>query len=136
MLTVTIIFIIAMALQIPSFGVNDSIKIIVFVAWAAYGVVPTFHWACAMGWFESPVVTVSLYFYDDHILSYHLDLVAVTKSTRNVRNQRHRLPNLYHKNSGKVGGRKIRLYRTFSSMVAFFCGGRPVLLAQHRYAVR
>lgn len=124
-----------MALQIPSFGVNDSIKIVVFVAWAAYGVVPTFHWACAMGWFESPVVTVSLYFYADDILSI-LALVAVTKSTGNVRYQRHRLPNLYHKNSGKMGGRKIRLYRTFSPMVALFCGGRPVLLAQHRYAVR
>ncbi|XP_066150632.1 progestin and adipoQ receptor family member 3 [Euwallacea fornicatus] len=60
LLTVTIIFIIAMILQIPSLGINENIKIITFVSWAAYGVVPTFHWGTSMGWFESPVVNLLL----------------------------------------------------------------------------
>ncbi|XP_050313221.1 progestin and adipoQ receptor family member 3 [Anthonomus grandis grandis] len=60
LITVTVIFVIAMVLQIPSLKINDNIKILTFVSWAAYGVVPTFHWGTNMGWFESPVVTLLL----------------------------------------------------------------------------
>ncbi|ENN81179.1 hypothetical protein YQE_02424, partial [Dendroctonus ponderosae] len=49
-----------MVLQIPSLGINDNVKISTFVCWAAYGVVPTFHWANSLGWFESPVVALLL----------------------------------------------------------------------------
>ncbi|KAJ3665493.1 hypothetical protein Zmor_000986 [Zophobas morio] len=58
--TVTVIFAIAMGLHIPSFNVNANVKMMVFVAWAAYGVVPTLHWAIHMGWFESPIVCLLL----------------------------------------------------------------------------
>lgn len=56
-----------MVLQIPSLGINDNIKILTFVSWAAYGVVPTFHWGTSMGWFESPVVAVSI---SNHLLTF------------------------------------------------------------------
>ncbi|KAJ8977550.1 hypothetical protein NQ317_018663 [Molorchus minor] len=54
--TVTLIFVIAMMLQIPKFKINDNVKMLVFVAWAAYGVIPTLHWTIHMGGFENPVV--------------------------------------------------------------------------------
>lgn len=54
------IFIIAMTLQIPRFNVNSNIKLIVFVAWAAYGVLPTLHWSVAMGGMENPMVGMLL----------------------------------------------------------------------------
>jgi predicted membrane channel-forming protein YqfA (hemolysin III family) len=59
-LTITFIFAIAMLLHVPSFNVNSNVKMLVFVAWAAYGVVPTVHWAIHMGWFESPLVCLLL----------------------------------------------------------------------------
>lgn len=62
LVSVTGIFVLAMVLQIPSLGINDNVKIFTFVCWAAYGVVPTFHWANSLGWFESPVVAVSNFF--------------------------------------------------------------------------
>uniref|UniRef100_A0AAR5NXD4 Progestin and adipoQ receptor family member 3 n=1 Tax=Dendroctonus ponderosae TaxID=77166 RepID=A0AAR5NXD4_DENPD len=60
LISVTGIFVLAMVLQIPSLGINDNVKISTFVCWAAYGVVPTFHWANSLGWFESPVVALLL----------------------------------------------------------------------------
>lgn len=32
----------------------------IFVAWAAYGVLPTLHWAIVMGGFDNPMVQVSI----------------------------------------------------------------------------
>ena len=45
-----------MVLQIPKLEVNGNVKLIVFVAWAAYGVLPTLHWGTAMGGMENPMV--------------------------------------------------------------------------------
>lgn len=59
MSTVTFIFVIAMLLQVPQFQVDPFIKMFVFVAWAAYGVVPTFHWTMIMGGWDNPIVSVS-----------------------------------------------------------------------------
>lgn len=59
MITVTAIFIVAMIIQLPSMNIADHVKMAVFVMWAAYGVVPTFHWTIVMGGFEHPVVKVS-----------------------------------------------------------------------------
>ncbi|XP_060524655.1 progestin and adipoQ receptor family member 3 isoform X2 [Cylas formicarius] len=60
LLTVTAIFVVAMALQAPRFNVNVNVKMATFVAWAVYGVLPTFHWAVKMGGFENPVVSLLL----------------------------------------------------------------------------
>ncbi|RZC35238.1 progestin and adipoQ receptor family member 3, partial [Asbolus verrucosus] len=59
-ITVTVIFVMAMALHVPSFNVNSNVKMLVFVAWAAYGVVPTFHWAVHMGGLDNPLVLLLL----------------------------------------------------------------------------
>lgn len=61
--TVGIIFVMAMLMQIPAFNINSQIKIIVFVAWAAYGVLPTMHWAVKMGGFQNTMVSVSISFF-------------------------------------------------------------------------
>ncbi|XP_044258560.1 progestin and adipoQ receptor family member 3 [Tribolium madens] len=58
--TVTIIFAIAMLLHVPRFNVGPNVRMMVFVGWAAYGVVPTLHWAMHMGWFEHPLVCLLL----------------------------------------------------------------------------
>lgn len=58
LITVTLIFVVAMILQIPSLNVNVNVKMFVFVAWAAYGVVPTLHWTIKMGGMENPLVAV------------------------------------------------------------------------------
>lgn len=60
MSTVTFIFLIAMLLQVPHFQVDPFIKMFVFVAWAAYGVVPTFHWTLIMGGWDNPIVSLLL----------------------------------------------------------------------------
>lgn len=60
LISVTLIFVAAMIIQIPKFEVHSNVKTLVFIAWAAYGVVPTLHWSYIMGGFENPVVAVSL----------------------------------------------------------------------------
>lgn len=59
MITVAFIFALAMVLQIPALKVKDHIKMLVFVIWAAYGVIPTCHWYLEMGGSESQMVQVS-----------------------------------------------------------------------------
>lgn len=49
-----------MVLQIPKLRVDANMKLIVFVCWAAYGVVPTFHWTVIMGGLDNPVVQVRI----------------------------------------------------------------------------
>lgn len=56
MVSVTVIFIVAMVLQIPSLNVPYIVKMLVFIGWAVYGVVPTLHWTFVMGGFDNPVV--------------------------------------------------------------------------------
>lgn len=56
MITITVIFGFAMILQYPKLNINANLKMIVFVIWAAYGVVPTLHWAILMGGFGNPLV--------------------------------------------------------------------------------
>ncbi|XP_019881240.1 progestin and adipoQ receptor family member 3 [Aethina tumida] len=60
LITVTLIFMFAMILQVPSFNVNMYVKMSVFVAWAAYGVIPTLHWSYLMGGFDNPIVALLL----------------------------------------------------------------------------
>ncbi|XP_024938284.1 progestin and adipoQ receptor family member 3 isoform X1 [Cephus cinctus] len=60
LITVLLIFVVAMLLQVPRFNVNGNVKLIVFVAWAAYGVLPTLHWSIAMGGMENPMVRMLL----------------------------------------------------------------------------
>ncbi|KAK2589142.1 hypothetical protein KPH14_001962 [Odynerus spinipes] len=60
LITVLVIFLFAMTLQIPSLNVNGNVKLIVFVAWAAYGVLPTLHWSIAMGGMDNPIVRMLL----------------------------------------------------------------------------
>jgi predicted membrane channel-forming protein YqfA (hemolysin III family) len=58
-ITIAVIFGIAMIIQIPALKVNNHLKMIVFVAWAAYGIIPTLHWYLEMGGTESQMVKVS-----------------------------------------------------------------------------
>nr|CAD7401670.1 unnamed protein product [Timema cristinae] len=60
LVTVLIIFMFAMVLQVPRLKVDANVKLIVFVVWAAYGVIPTFHWTVVMGGFANPVVELLL----------------------------------------------------------------------------
>ncbi|KAI5732821.1 hypothetical protein M8J76_004536 [Diaphorina citri] len=58
--TVFAIFIACMILQIPRLNIHPDIKMLVFVCWAAYGVVPTVHWAVIMGGWDNPIVNMLL----------------------------------------------------------------------------
>ncbi|XP_050070597.1 progestin and adipoQ receptor family member 3 [Anopheles maculipalpis] len=58
MITIGVIFAAAMALQIPQLNVHSNMKMLAFVAWAAYGVVPTLHWYFVMGGTESTMVKI------------------------------------------------------------------------------
>lgn len=56
--TIFVIFMISMITQIPRLQVKDSVKITVFVSWAAFGVIPTVHWFFEMGGNENTMVDV------------------------------------------------------------------------------
>ncbi|KAL1117708.1 hypothetical protein AAG570_004023 [Ranatra chinensis] len=58
--TVLAIFLFAMAMQVPRFKIHANIKLLTFVGWAVYGVVPTFHWTIMMGGLENPIVSLLL----------------------------------------------------------------------------
>lgn len=58
MASVTLIFVLAMVLQIPKLNVPYLVKMCVFIGWAAYGVLPTLHWTYTLGGFENPMVQV------------------------------------------------------------------------------
>ncbi|KAI5639891.1 hypothetical protein NE865_07620 [Phthorimaea operculella] len=58
MTSVTLIFIVAMLLQVPRFNVPYLVKMCVFIGWAAYGVLPTLHWTYTMGGFDNPMMCV------------------------------------------------------------------------------
>jgi len=49
-----------MGLQLPKLKASDNLKMISFVCWAAYGVIPTCHWVIIMGGWENPIVAVSI----------------------------------------------------------------------------
>lgn len=57
-ISVGIIFIIAMVLQLPQLAVKDNIKMMALLGWAVYGVVPTCHWYFEMGGSENKMVQV------------------------------------------------------------------------------
>ncbi|XP_017767941.1 PREDICTED: progestin and adipoQ receptor family member 3 isoform X2 [Nicrophorus vespilloides] len=59
-ISVTLIFFVAMLLQHPKFNVDSNTRMIVFVSWAAYGVIPTIHWIFVMGGINNPVVELLL----------------------------------------------------------------------------
>lgn len=48
-----------MLMQVPKFNIDSHIKLMTFVGWAAYGVIPTLHWTIMMGGLENPIVSVS-----------------------------------------------------------------------------
>ncbi|KAE8747781.1 hypothetical protein FOCC_FOCC005393 [Frankliniella occidentalis] len=58
--SVGLIFGLAMMLHVPRIGASSNMKLFTFVGWAAYGVVPTFHWTIVMGGMDNPMVQVSL----------------------------------------------------------------------------
>ncbi|CAH2210150.1 jg23486, partial [Pararge aegeria aegeria] len=58
MISVTLIFAVAMVLQIPRLQVPYLVKMCVFIGWAAYGVLPTLHWTYVMGGFDNPMVQI------------------------------------------------------------------------------
>ncbi|KAF6207554.1 hypothetical protein GE061_016001 [Apolygus lucorum] len=58
--SVLAIFLLAMAMQIPKLKVPDQVKLLTFVGWAAYGVVPTLHWTIMMGGLDNPIVSLLL----------------------------------------------------------------------------
>ncbi|XP_021922010.1 progestin and adipoQ receptor family member 3 isoform X2 [Zootermopsis nevadensis] len=60
LVTIFVIFAFAMVLQIPKLKVDANTKLIVFLAWALYGVVPTFHWTVIMGGLGNGVVQLLL----------------------------------------------------------------------------
>ena len=59
LITICLIFAFAMVLQIPKLKIDANTKMIVFLSWALYGVVPTLHWIYTMGGLGNPVVQVS-----------------------------------------------------------------------------
>ncbi|XP_023703499.1 progestin and adipoQ receptor family member 3 isoform X2 [Cryptotermes secundus] len=60
LVTICLIFAFAMVLQIPKLKIDANTKLIVFLSWALYGVVPTFHWTAIMGGLENTVVQILL----------------------------------------------------------------------------
>ena len=54
-----LIFVICLVLQIPKLNVPTYMKTLTFVLWAAFGIIPTVHWAVIMGGFENAMVRVS-----------------------------------------------------------------------------
>ncbi|XP_026752074.1 progestin and adipoQ receptor family member 3 [Galleria mellonella] len=58
MITVTVIFVVAMTLQIPRLNVSYLVKMCVFIGWAAYGMLPTLHWTYINGGFDNPLVQI------------------------------------------------------------------------------
>jgi len=50
----------AMLVQLPKFDVDSNVKMMIFVGWAAYGVIPTIHWTFVMGGLKHPVVQLLL----------------------------------------------------------------------------
>lgn len=57
-ISVGIIFVMAMVLQLPRLAVKDNIKMMALLGWAVYGVVPTCHWYFEMGGSENRMVQV------------------------------------------------------------------------------
>lgn len=60
LVTVCAFFVIAMLLQLPWLKVDDNVKMLMFVLWAAYGIVPTAHWTVMMGGLDNPIVALLL----------------------------------------------------------------------------
>lgn len=54
--SVAVIFLAAMLLQIPMLKIKDTVKMLVFVIWAVYGIIPTCHWYLEMGGAERQMV--------------------------------------------------------------------------------
>lgn len=57
-IAVGVIFATAMAMQIPYLNVPSNLKIIIFVGWALFGILPTTHWAIKMGGLHNKMVSV------------------------------------------------------------------------------
>ncbi|XP_037050987.1 progestin and adipoQ receptor family member 3 isoform X2 [Bradysia coprophila] len=57
-IAVGVIFVTAMVIQIPHLNVSSHLKIIIFVGWALFGILPTTHWAIKMGGFHNKMVSL------------------------------------------------------------------------------
>lgn len=57
-LAVGVMFVTAMVIQIPYLNVSSNFKIVIFVGWALFGILPTMHWAIKMGGFQNNMVSV------------------------------------------------------------------------------
>uniref|UniRef100_A0A8D8M094 Progestin and adipoQ receptor family member 3 n=2 Tax=Cacopsylla melanoneura TaxID=428564 RepID=A0A8D8M094_9HEMI len=138
--TVFVIFIACMIMQIPRLNVDPNLKMIMFVCWAAYGVVPTVHWALIM----NPIVSVShvnnllggvwccancsLGSYYGRLGEPHCLYVAPACG-RNVRHLRSGVPHLHYPVSRVFLQGQSRLHRVLPPVVAFLCRTRSVSLA-------
>lgn len=67
--TVGLIFVVCLVLQIPRLNVPTYMKTLTFVLWAAFGIIPTAHWAVIMGGFENAMVRVSRVHKKNHYFS-------------------------------------------------------------------
>ncbi|XP_015117115.1 progestin and adipoQ receptor family member 3 isoform X3 [Diachasma alloeum] len=56
LITVLLIFIIAIVLQIPQYNFSSNVKTSVLFGWAAYGILPTIHGVIIMGGLQHPMV--------------------------------------------------------------------------------
>lgn len=61
-ITVVIMFVVAIILQLPALNVSENIKVMSFILWAAYGIVPCCHWYFELGGIENQMVQVSDFF--------------------------------------------------------------------------
>lgn len=109
--TIVVIFMISMIMQIPRLKVKDNIKITVFVSWAAFGVIPTFHWYFEMGGNENTMVNVRLVctlltFRQCRDLPSLVVLDFHSARHRNVRARHYRVLNLHHQNPRTLAGRQ------------------------------
>ncbi|CAB3361465.1 Hypothetical predicted protein [Cloeon dipterum] len=108
LLTVCLIFALAMALQYPAFQVDSHTKMLVFVGWAAYGVVPTIHWVIMMGGWQNPIVVVSVKVQRDAAERYLILIsftAAAAKSARNVCNSQPGFRHLHHQDTREICAR-------------------------------
>lgn len=60
-IAVAAMFVTAMVIQIPYLNVSSQLKIVIFVGWALFGVLPTMHWAIKMGGFKNNMVSVRVF---------------------------------------------------------------------------
>jgi len=110
---------------------NFHLRLVIFGGWAAYGVIPTFHWALLHGGMTSPVVGVCAVLSNTNSTLTLNSLVAPAANRHDVRHLRRCLHFLRPPNSRTVLARPRQLCGFFSSVVAYSDRGCSLSLAQH-----